>query len=185
MIRTYLKSVYKNLLSHDNRVRLYHIMGSMLDDRPVLKYDMFHHISRLKQLGFCPSYIVDVGAYKGDWTKRTLDIFPDSTFVMIEAQSSKIRELEDVRVQHANVSLECALLGDEKRHDVVFFEMETGSSIYKENTNVARTVSHLQMDTLDNVMDKYPIDGECFLKMDVQGAELDVLRGAQNFLKYT
>lgn len=185
MIKSILKAIYKKLLSNDQRVRVYKILGTTLASNPMLKYDMFHHIAILKKLGFKPEFIVDAGAYKGAWTQQVLEIFPESTFLMIEAQSSKTAHLKVITEQFKNVHLENILLGDSERENVKFFEMETGSSIYEENTSNDRTEIFLEMKTLDSIATKYKIKGDCFLKMDVQGAEIDILKGAEKFLRLT
>src|SRR3989337_1943755 len=185
MIKHILKSIYKKALSNDQRVKLYGILGATLDSKPILKYDMFHHIRVLKKLGFSPDFIVDAGAYKGGWTQQVLKIYPESTFLMIEAQSSKAADLNVLTEQFKNVHLENILLGDSERENVTFFEMETGSSIYHENTSNKRSETLLEMKTLDSITAKYKIKGDCFLKMDVQGAEIDILKGAEKFLNLT
>jgi len=185
MIKKFLKTVYKKVLSSDKRVRIYRGLGATLDFNPILKYEMFYHINILKKLGFKPEFIVDAGAYKGEWTRQVLKIYPESTFLMVEAQSSKSAYLNKITQQFNDVHLENILLGDTEKKNVKFFEMETGSSIYEENTSVKRTETLLEMKTLDSIISKYKIKGDCFLKMDVQGAEIDILKGAEKFLRLT
>ncbi|GAB3930896.1 FkbM family methyltransferase [Mucilaginibacter myungsuensis] len=164
--------------------RLYWTAVSLFgaDQSPV--YNMYHHIANLKKLGFKPDLIIDGGAYVGDWTKSVRKIYPDATFVMVEAQPAKRVILQAVASEFDNVNFEIALLGDAEK-EMDFFEMETGSSIYEENTNYDRQKTTLMMHTLDSVADKYRKPESCFIKLDVQGAEIDILKGAPNLLTKT
>jgi FkbM family methyltransferase len=149
-------------------------------------YDMYHHIENLKKLGFNPDLIIDGGACFGNWTESVLNIFPKATFVMIEAQIAQKSYLEQLTKKFDNVSLELALVGDVEKDNVDFYEMGTGSSIYNENTYGYRQKVSLKMQTLDSIIKKrHKMPTSCFLKLDVQGAELDVLKGATQLLKHT
>jgi hypothetical protein len=68
---------------------------------------------------------------------------------------------------------------------VTFFEMETGSSIYEEQTSHPRQQRTYPMQTLDAAMESLALAGQVFLKLDVQGAERDVLEGASATLART
>jgi FkbM family methyltransferase len=136
--------------------------------------------SRLKAKGFRPAAIIDVGAYQGDWTRLVRRVFPDVPVLMVEAQSSKRPFLDKVCNELPGVRYEQALLGRTSGQKVQFFEMETGSSMFPENSNVPRNTSELTTATLDELAG--PISSPALLKIDVQGAELEVLEGAQETL---
>jgi len=99
---------------------------------------------------------------------------------MVEAQPDKeprLRQISGGRVSH-----HICLLGASEQPEVSFFLSETGSSTYAETTafKPAGKVT-LPMRTLDGLMAGEA--GPIFLKLDVQGAELDVLAGAQRVLQ--
>jgi hypothetical protein len=68
------------------------------------------------------------------------------------------------------------LLGASEDSEVVFAEMETGSSVFVEQSHFDRTLVPRKTTTLDKLVnpEARPVD---FLKLDVQGYELEVLRG--------
>ncbi len=135
--------------------------------------------SRLRRKGFRPAGIVDIGAYKGEWTKLVRRIFAGVPVLMVEAQQSKKARLEALCGN--GVSLASAVLGAEAGRTVTFYEMETGSSYFEEQSNAPRKASTYTTDTLDNVA--AGMAGPLFLKIDVQGAELEVLKGGEETLK--
>ena len=92
----------------------------------------------LKSLGFNPSLIIDIGAYVGDWSRQIQPIFPDSIYHMIEPQSSKKDCLSHLCQLYSNYSFSSALLGRSDSTEVFFHEMETGSSVYEEQSFVNR-----------------------------------------------
>jgi FkbM family methyltransferase len=145
---------------------------------------MFFKINNLKKLGYSPSLIIDVGAYKGEWTQRVLEIFPRSKFIMIEPQTDKIGVLSRLQGQHSSIKFFHSLVGKENKDDVLFYEMETGSSIYAEQTAVTRSKKLYNMKTLDTLLIIKEKE-DVFLKLDVQGAEIDVLEGAKACLEST
>lgn len=175
VIKNAFKYVYNNWLSDKQQVALFKYTGQQ----------MFTHINYLKQLGYDPGLVIDIGAYKGKWTTFGKKIFPSSAFLMIEPQAAKEEELKKVAGRFSNVFYKMILTGKENNDSVSFFEMETGSSIYGEQTGTAREVKHYQMKTLDTVMKEYNFQGSYFLKLDVQGAEIDVLEGAPETLQKT
>src|SRR5215468_4422314 len=46
---------------------------------------MWGSLANLKASGFNPQTVIDVGAWIGDWTEHVHAIFPDASFLMVEA----------------------------------------------------------------------------------------------------
>lgn len=46
---------------------------------------MFERIRVIKNKGYIPDLILDIGAEKGTWTKEMLTIYPDVEFILCEA----------------------------------------------------------------------------------------------------
>jgi len=147
---------------------------------------MFGCIANLKRNGFVPNTIIDVGAYEGRWTQEVKTIYPAVPTLMVEANPDKEGLLTAVqRRLGSTVSFERALLGATAQKDVTFYSMETGSSVMPEVTSVPRTPIRLDMQTLDEVASKAAVVGPLLVKLDVQGYELEVLRGSKGTLEST
>ncbi len=162
-------------------------MSASHKDDICVRYEMASvevSLRRLRALGFRPANIVDVGAFQGTWTQMVKGIFPDAAVLMIEAQPAKEQILETVSAQYnGEVDYKISLLGPEARDDVPFFELQTGSSILPEQSSIQREVKRYAMRTLDEIVAERIPSKVDFLKLDVQGYELEILRGSQNTLQ--
>jgi len=137
---------------------------------------------RLVAKGWRPAGVIDVGAYQGDWTRMVRRIFPDVPVLMVEAQKAKAARLEALCSElGGGVALASAVLGSEAGKEVTFYEMETGSSYFPERSNAPRFAATYVTQTLDDVAASF--EGPLFLKIDVQGAELEVLAGGPRTLE--
>lgn len=141
----------------------------------------------LKDWGFCPNAVIDIGAYHGKWTGMFKDIFPNSKVLMIEGQMLKAPVLKKVCNHFTeDVFFEIALLGANDGEKVNFVEMETGSSVLEESSPYNRRYVEKELITLDSLLLSYPAFKKLdFLKLDVQGYELNVLKGASKLLAQT
>ena len=144
---------------------------------------MWGSLANLRENGFSPRVVIDVGAWIGEWTERVHGIFPTARFLMVEGNPEKRVGLEEVAARLGpGVDLRMALLGREGRPAVPFYAMEAGSSVLPEDTGFERTVLTLPMTTLDEVAGAASLEGPVLLKIDVQGYELEVLRGGPRVL---
>jgi FkbM family methyltransferase len=135
-------------------------------------------LERLRNAGFQPELIFDVGAYQGDFAKMVLRNWPASTVACFEVQQDPLRRLRKASDQGIQV-FEC-LLGAEPNDSVRLHLGETASSILTEIASPQSKFANFPMRSIDDVV-KTDLDGRApeLLKLDVQGYELEVLKGAE------
>jgi FkbM family methyltransferase len=133
----------------------------------------------IRNLGFLPRTIVDVGVAKG--TPDLYLSFPDSYFLLIEplkeyesALKSTLMKFKGSYVMAAaGSSFGQVTLNVHKNH------LE-GSSLYKESMGSEADGYEITvpMIKVDDILQEKGLKGPYLLKIDAQGAELDVLEGA-------
>ena len=137
----------------------------------------------LKNHGFDPQHALDLGAYNGDWTRMFHQIFPQSKILMVEPQAAKQPILQAVcATSPGQILFEPALLGARADQEVTFYVMESGSSILPELTDCPRTAVRYKTTTVDVLLAKRGVAAVDFIKLDAQGFELEILKGAAQAL---
>lgn len=144
---------------------------------------MFGSLTNLREAGFSPGAVVDIGANVGAWTRQAAAIFPEARFHMMEAQPALAADLEQVTAALGDrATFEIGLLGAAAQDAVPFHVLGTGSSVFEEVTDLHKEVVTLPMHRLDDVACVRALPRPLFLKLDVQGYELEVLKGAPELL---
>ena len=148
------------------------------------KLSVFGRLKYMRDtLRFSPVNILDVGANEGLWTAAVMKIFPGATFRLFEAN-----ELHSSKLQTFGHNFTIGILGDEVKKVKWYIApgAHTGSSMFRERTkfysdeNPDLQVVERKMSTLDNELNEEPY---ALMKLDVQGSELLVLKGAKSVLK--
>jgi FkbM family methyltransferase len=156
-----------------------------------LGYDAYAMLTRSVDAS-SPLTIVDLGAHHGVTVKRILEEFPNSTIHAFEPVPDVYAVLRE-QVGHINsVRTIPAAVGNRVGHipmhvtknrwcSSVLAPSQVGKNLYGDWYDTQSTVN-VEITTLDAWAAAAGIKKIDILKIDVQGLELDVLRGAKNLL---
>lgn len=156
------------------------------NEQSTLSKSMSYVLSHVSRLGFNPATVIDVGVASG--THALYETFPNAFHLMIEPLEEFT---EDIRLllssYKGKVIFAAASSTDGEIEINVHTEHLEGSSTLHEQMGaefdgVKRKVKAI---TLDKVIAEEGLIGPYLIKVDVQGAELDVLDGAKRVLADT
>lgn len=153
--------------------------------RDIYRQDLLSvdHKEYLKKMDINPKVVYDIGACVMHWTNVADKIWPTAEYYMFDA----VEELEFL-YRESKHKYYCGVLTDTDNKPIKFYKdvaNASGNSYYKENTIHYNETHAVPMigSTLDTVVAKNNWPLPDLIKLDVQGAELDILKGAKNTLQ--
>jgi FkbM family methyltransferase len=137
---------------------------------------------RLKERNINPDLIVDIGAAKGNWTELSLEVWPESEYLLIEPISEQIQKIHSSLIARENINIVEGVAG-EKEGEVQLSVTDDldGSGIYGDSSTNLRPVKVFPLDSLLSIKKKQSI----VLKLDTHGFEIPIFEGAKETLKNT
>ena len=137
-------------------------------------------MKRLKGLGLKLNRIVDLGCHQGKWTEKVKQEYPDAKYFLIDSSDTHKEKL------HSLGQFIHAYVGQHREHRKYYTTGnqadETGNSLYKENSNVPFETKDVYTERLKDVLPETNYD---YIKMDVQGAELEIIEGSLDLFTNT
>jgi FkbM family methyltransferase len=141
--------------------------------------DMWTRLRSLSEAGFQPKTIYDIGASEGRWAMEAFKLWPRAKIIGFEPNASRIPSLERLAKSNRQFSFYSCFLG-QTNGIVTYQDQGDQTSLYL--TEGPSTVQ-APMRRLDDIATDKTLPAPDFVKLDVQGAELDVLRGGKESLK--
>lgn len=172
----------KNDKEHYEKVmkNIWHVYSQ--DLLPVAHIEYLEHLS--SDCNVKPKVIYDIGSCVQHWYKHAKRIWSESEIFCFDA-FSPLKELYD----KTNVNFNNVLLYSDDNCKIKFYQNDEwygGNSIYKEETSYFPSDKYIIKETitLDTLVELKSIPYPDLIKMDIQSAELDCIRGASKCLEH-
>jgi FkbM family methyltransferase len=182
-------------LAHCRHLELQHIFSESIsqirNNTPYLELEQFEKYKQLGKevIGNRDCIIADIGGYDGGFA-RSLSRFVTRRIISFEPSVSQSESLKACAFELPHFEYYPIALGS-KPEIATFYEQSSGSlsSLHRmhraayEATQL-RASYDVTVSTLDNEVARLGISKPMFLKVDTQGHDLDVLRGAEGLLSH-
>ena len=149
-------------------------------------------LQQLEKLGLGMRHFFDIGASNGSWSSTMDGLFPGATFDLFEPLVDLAPAYRDE--MRANL----ARLPRLRLHKVALGEKRQRLKMYLDTSNPANSTAidwrtapaemaraEVEMTTLDDAVREFKLPQPDVIKMDIQGGELSVLKGARKTLPHT
>jgi FkbM family methyltransferase len=135
--------------------------------------------------------VIDAGAHHGNYARVFAHVLPQAKILCFEPLPETYRILVERTAANPRISPHRVALGSKVQRSVMnvsgvdqassLLQMnDTHTELWPESANVS--TADVVVTTLDHFLESHPLSGDLFLKMDVQGFELELLKGATRSL---
>jgi len=137
----------------------------------------FDYLKKLKKAGFEPKVIYDIGSCVLHWTNKAKELWPNSKIILFDA-------FHEAEFLYEGYDYYMGVLTDTDNRELKFYknvESPGGNSYYKENNDNFFPPDKYCIEngmTLDTIVEQRGFPLPDLIKIDVQGAEKDIISGA-------
>lgn len=144
------------------------------------------YLIHLYNSGFQPKVIYDIGACVLHWTKFAKTLWPNASYVIFDA-------FDKAEFLYTDYQYHLGVLGNEDFKEVKFYQndlLPTGNSYYREigcENGRYFPIDDFKwrtMRTLDSIVQSRNFPLPDLIKIDVQGAERDIVQGGARTIKH-
>lgn len=162
----------------------YAVYNKLIDvfKKDLLPKDHVNFLEKLKsEYNFEPKVCYDIGSAVLHWTRHAERIWPGTQVILFDA-------FEPAQIFYKTHKYNIGVLSDEDNKQIKFYQNDFyfgGNSYYKEyNDQVFPESEYINKvsKTLDTLVKEKDFPYPDLIKIDVQGAELDILKGASKIL---
>jgi FkbM family methyltransferase len=140
-------------------------------------------------MGFTPHHIVDVGANHGTWTREALRYFPDAYYTLLEPQNWLKKSFQDILDANSKVQYYPVGAGElEGSFPFTIVDRDDSCSFsYSQEEAKASGFEQIEIPvvTLNNLLANSELPVPDIIKIDAEGLDIDVLKGASTFFGKT
>lgn len=150
---------------------------------------LFNFYSTLNKINFHPKHIVDVGANHGTWTREALRHFPDSYYTLLEPQYWMEESVKDILDKNNKVKFYPVGAGAKEGSFQFTIVDRDDSCSFRYTEEEAKAAGYKQIEipviTLNQLLADSELPIPDIIKIDAEGLDIDVLKGASSFFGKT
>lgn len=152
-------------------------------------YLLYNFYNTLKTIGFSPKHIVDVGANHGTWTREALRYFPDANYTLLEPQNWLKKSFQDILDTNSKVQFYPVGAGEKEGSFHFTIVDRDDSCSFRYSQEEAKSAGFEQIEipvvTLNGLLSNSALPVPDIIKIDAEGLDIEVLKGATNFFGKT
>lgn len=140
----------------------------------------------MRNLGFNPAVVIDVGAQTG--TEALFRVFPTAKHLMIEPVAENKAVLLQIASQLRDAEVLIAAADSTSGESFLHVSPNTRYAAISDNAEpkgIRQDVRKISCVAVDDLCQSRSLNGPFLIKIDVDGKELDVLKGCANTLERT
>lgn len=140
-------------------------------------------LEEIRNYGVQIKSVIDIGASTGVWTTECMQVFPKSDYLLIDPLKENSPVLKSFSDRHPRCRYWNGAIGSSEGELEMHVHGDRSSFFECELKNNGLTNYSVNMRTLDNLVDQLGFPPPDLIKADVQGYELEVLKGAVRCLR--
>lgn len=141
-------------------------------------HELYRFCTRLRERGWQPNFVLDVGASTGIWSGTVSEVFDEARFILCDPLFGRY---SDAWQKPCMERIEAAVAEQPGRLRLTVSEDLYGSSLVAVERQA--DVVEVPVVTVDQIVSERALSGRCLIKADVQFAEHLVIAGARRVLE--